>query len=227
MESTHGARNADALADEWAAEWRRRIDCWWTLTPHRESLKACIGTLGLILAQRFESLLGGRGGGGGGGGGGECTCWHRRCSGGAWRHGFAVCMVALGRARSALVARVAPDSPRLDATTVTAAHSARTREIALARRRGDADSRSCGSDAGQQTASAHSSRCEYCASCAVDDGEHGSDGWCGPRSRSRLCILAAIRTCTTSDETNLVSRQAPEFSFDPLSPSFVFRRCTS
>ena len=162
-----------------------------------------------------------------GGEGGGCTCWHRRCSGGAWRHGFAVCMVALGRARSALVARVAPDSPRLDATTVTAAHSARTREIALARRRGDADSRSCGSDAGQQTASAHSSRCEYCASCAVDDGEHGSDGWCGPRSRSRLCILAAIRTCTTSDETNLVSRQAPEFSFDPLSPSFVFRRCTS
>ena len=55
VESTHGARNADALADEWAAEWRRRIDCWWTLTPHRESLKACIGTLGLILAQRFES----------------------------------------------------------------------------------------------------------------------------------------------------------------------------
>ena len=55
VKSTHGARNADAVADGWAAEWRRRIECWWTLTPHREAFKACIGTLGLILAQRFES----------------------------------------------------------------------------------------------------------------------------------------------------------------------------
>ena len=53
------ARRLEASADlsgdqRWWAEWGARIDCWWLHTPMRESLGACVGSLGLLLARRFE-----------------------------------------------------------------------------------------------------------------------------------------------------------------------------
>ena len=51
------------LADPqaWLAEWRRRIECWWIGTPHRQGLRACFSSLLLLLTRRFEAMARGSG----------------------------------------------------------------------------------------------------------------------------------------------------------------------
>ena len=41
----------------WWEEWAQRLDCWWIGTPHKASMHACFGALGLHLARRFEQLV--------------------------------------------------------------------------------------------------------------------------------------------------------------------------
>lgn len=45
-------------ARSWQAEWLRRLECWWLRTPHRAALQACLGSLGVALAQSFDRYLG-------------------------------------------------------------------------------------------------------------------------------------------------------------------------
>lgn len=55
-----GVSSAASDSEErWWIDWRKRIDCWWiSLPPSRSApLQACIGSLGLHLARRFEHAL--------------------------------------------------------------------------------------------------------------------------------------------------------------------------
>lgn len=56
-ETSHGSRCEilSSEADAWFDSFRKRIEEWWLVTPHREALSACTSALGLHLASRLES----------------------------------------------------------------------------------------------------------------------------------------------------------------------------
>lgn len=57
-------RKKAALQDLWLAASRRRFECWWLglPIPTQTQLGGCLGALGLHLASRLDSMLGGGGG---------------------------------------------------------------------------------------------------------------------------------------------------------------------
>ena len=53
-----GAEPAETIASQWYASWKHawdeRVDAWWAATPLQESLRNCLGALGLHLSARLR-----------------------------------------------------------------------------------------------------------------------------------------------------------------------------
>lgn len=48
--------DAAAVSEHWWSEWNEKLDGWWLATPYRDGLQACMGALGIHLADRLHFL---------------------------------------------------------------------------------------------------------------------------------------------------------------------------